>query len=194
MRTSTNLIFRISTVEVINYYWQNGLYEQWTKGNCSCKVERCNGIIQQSQLISIIIIYGLYVNTPCGENPSCLHTTLASLLSQKASQMVPHVPLVHTSILPDLAMLEPLSWTAPSMQRSVQKQWMIWLHAAMSCHYTFTVETCSISCITCRACSSKVEATLRYTGSGSKWPIAWYWGNSQYFIRQNRGSEITWDC
>ena len=39
---------------------------------------------------------------PYGEYPSCLHTTLASLLFQKSSQMVPQVPLTHTSTLPNL--------------------------------------------------------------------------------------------
>ena len=39
---------------------------------------------------------------PYGEYPSCLHTTLASLLSQKSSQMVPQVPFTQTSTLPYL--------------------------------------------------------------------------------------------
>ena len=54
---------------------------------------------------------------PYGEYPSCLHTTLASLLSQKSSQMVPQVPLTHTSTLPSLSeLLIPLMRTDPSKQ------------------------------------------------------------------------------
>ena len=54
-----------------------------------------------------IVLFGQIVCShndiiPYGEYPSCLHTTLASLLSQKSSQMVPQVPLIHTSTLPNL--------------------------------------------------------------------------------------------
>ena len=57
---------------------------------------------------------------PYGEYPSCLHTTLASLLSQKSSQMVPQVPLIHTSTLPTLSeLLTPLMRTDSSKQLPV---------------------------------------------------------------------------
>ena len=53
---------------------------------------------------------------PYGEYPSCLHTTLASLLSQKSSQMVPQVPLTHTSTLPRCSLTLPESRTSPFVQ------------------------------------------------------------------------------
>ena len=53
---------------------------------------------------------------PYGEYPSCLHTTLASLLSQKSSQMVPQVPLTHTSTLPNLLyLLSSTNCSSPSL-------------------------------------------------------------------------------
>ena len=58
---------------------------------------------------------------PYGEYPSCLHTTLASLLSQKSSQMVPQVSLTHTSTLPNLwYRLSPTSWRCPSLQGALK--------------------------------------------------------------------------
>ena len=57
---------------------------------------------------------------PYGEYPSCLHTTLASLLSQKSSQMVPQVPLTHTSTLPWRGIEEPARRISPCVQCTAQ--------------------------------------------------------------------------
>ena len=56
------------------------------------------------------------VAVPYGENPSCLQTTLASILSQKSVQIVPQVPLIHTSTLP-------LSPVLPPRRMSPSVQW-----------------------------------------------------------------------
>ena len=56
------------------------------------------------------------LSLPKGEYPSCLHTTLASMLSQKSSQMVPQVPLTHTSTLPMFLMEFPLIRRSPCGQ------------------------------------------------------------------------------
>ena len=56
--------------------------------------------LQHMYLVELFKFVDSLHNIPYGEYPSCLHTTLASLLSQKSSQMVPQVSLTHTSTLP----------------------------------------------------------------------------------------------
>ena len=46
-------------------------------------------------------------------NPSCLHTTRASLELQLSSHTVPHTPPMHTSTLPSLSFDPPISRTSP---------------------------------------------------------------------------------
>ena len=58
-----------------------------------------------------IISYSLFV-----ENPSCLHTTLASFVDQKSSHTVPQVSLKQISTLPSLGTEPPNSLTSPSLQ------------------------------------------------------------------------------
>ena len=60
----------------------------------------------------IILSYVTPILPPLALYPSCLHTTLASLLSQKSSHTVPHTPLMQTSTLPAL-------FTGPLTKRSV---------------------------------------------------------------------------
>ena len=48
--------------------------------------------------------------------PSCLHTTLASLLSQLLWHTVPHTPLMQISTLPALSRGPPAKRTVPVMQ------------------------------------------------------------------------------
>ena len=48
--------------------------------------------------------------------PSCLHTTLASLLSQPLSHTVPHTPLMQISTLPALLTGPPTKRTVPLVQ------------------------------------------------------------------------------
>ena len=49
-------------------------------------------------------------------NPSCLHTTLASLVSQLPLHTVPHTPLMQISTLPSLEDRPPTSRRAPLLQ------------------------------------------------------------------------------
>lgn len=49
------------------------------------------------------VVWNIHTHTPVLENPSWAHTTPASLLSQKSSHTVPHVPLRHTSTRPSLS-------------------------------------------------------------------------------------------
>ena len=51
--------------------------------------------------------------------PSCLHTTLASVLSQESSQTVPHTPLWHSSTLPSLEFAPLTRRTVPVVQTEV---------------------------------------------------------------------------
>jgi len=60
----------------------------------------------------IILSYVTPILPPLALYLSCLHTTLASLLSQKSSHTVPHTPLMQTSTLPAL-------FTGPLTKRSV---------------------------------------------------------------------------
>ena len=73
-----------------------------------------------------IVFVCLYIAIPYSEYPSCLQTTLASMLSQKWSQIVPQVPLTQTSTLPELISSLVLltsrltSWMAPLVHLSVK--------------------------------------------------------------------------
>ena len=67
-----------------------------------------------------IISYSLFV-----ENPSCLHTTLASFVDQKSSHTVPQVSLKQISTLPSLGTEPPNSLTSPSLQTMNTKQIII---------------------------------------------------------------------
>ncbi len=61
----------------------------------------------------------MYTYTPVSVpsvKPSWLHTTSASLLSHRSSQMVPHVPPKHTSTLPSCSFLPLVKLTSPSLQ------------------------------------------------------------------------------
>ena len=61
--------------------------------------------------------YWKYNNLPYGEYSSCLQITLASVLSQLSSQIVPHVPLIQTSTRPkSLYLLSPFKRTSPCVQ------------------------------------------------------------------------------
>ena len=51
--------------------------------------------------------------SPFAENPNCLHTTVASVLSQKSSQTVPHCPPKHTSTRPSRRVLPSTSLNSP---------------------------------------------------------------------------------
>lgn len=88
-----------------------------TNSNSSCK-------FQQWEILNHLQLKINSITAPYAENPSCRHTTLASLLSQKLSQTVPHRPFTQISILPDLVICEPLSCNAPSTQCSAAK--IIW--------------------------------------------------------------------
>ena len=75
--------------------------------------------------ISMKFTCSVSILIPYGEYPSCLQITLASLLSQKSSQMVPQVPLTHTSTLPYLFppdwSLKDLSWQGAMWE---SRQWL----------------------------------------------------------------------
>lgn len=55
---------------------------------------------------------------PAEESPSCLHTTLASLLSQPLSHTVPHLLLRQSSMRPSRAVVPWTTLTSPSGQPS----------------------------------------------------------------------------
>ena len=55
-------------------------------------------------------------SVPISENPSCLHTTVDSFSSHSSSHTLPHCLFLHTSTLPSLLFLPPLSLTSPSSQ------------------------------------------------------------------------------
>ena len=57
-----------------------------------------------------------HMTVPVGENPSCLHTTLASAVPQKSSHTVPHVLLMQTSTRPSLGVGPLTSLTSPVVQ------------------------------------------------------------------------------
>ena len=62
-----------------------------------------------------LYITNLYLSSPAlmfTLYPSCVHTTLAALLSQEAPQTLPHTPWMQTSTLPALS-------TGPSTKRTV---------------------------------------------------------------------------
>ena len=60
------------------------------------------------------------LNVPNSEYPSCLHTTLASSLSQPLSQIVPQEPLTQISTRPSLSYVDPESLTSPSSHLAVK--------------------------------------------------------------------------
>jgi hypothetical protein len=57
---------------------------------------------------------------PCGENPSCLHATLASMMSQDSSHIVVHDRSIHSSTRPWLG--DPLRRSTPSSQDSKEQE------------------------------------------------------------------------
>ena len=59
--------------------------------------------------------WSVQVNSPIVENPSCLQTTVASILSQFTSHTVPHTPFKQISTLPSNSVWPPLNRTAPSV-------------------------------------------------------------------------------
>jgi len=73
--------------------------------------------------------------------PSCLHTTLASLLSHRSSHTVPHTPLIQISTLPAL-------FTGPPTKRSVwlvQRWATIWIENKKGWAQEFTTENTEVS-------------------------------------------------
>ena len=81
------------------------------------------------------------LSIPYGEYPSCLHTTLASLFSQKSSQMVPQIPFTQTSTLPSRSELPPpLMRTEPFKQIPVHSRVEITCKVQHYCriHYGYT--------------------------------------------------------
>ena len=63
--------------------------------------------------------------------PSCLHTTLASLISQSSSHTVPHCPRKHTSTRPSKLFLPPTSRISVLLQAAstdIQRQNILQVH------------------------------------------------------------------
>ena len=69
-------------------------------------------------LLGGYLLHGL--NSLVVENPSCLHTTTASLVPQKSSQTVPHVLLLHTSTRPSFGTAPLTSLISPMVPVTVQ--------------------------------------------------------------------------
>ena len=63
------------------------------------------------------------LGAPVEENPSCLQTTMTSLLVQESSHTVPHVPLKQTSTRPSSSLVPLTSLTSPSMQFAMFKNY-----------------------------------------------------------------------
>lgn len=69
-------------------------------------------------------------NIPMFENPSCLQTTEASLLSHKSSHTVPHNPPKQISTLPSYTLAPSTNRTSPSKHIPVtdqQPEWLYWV-------------------------------------------------------------------
>lgn len=60
-------------------------------------------------------------NLPYGENPSCLHATLAALYGHISSQIVVHVKSVQYSKRPAKPLVNPLRRILPSSQGSEEE-------------------------------------------------------------------------
>ena len=54
--------------------------------------------------------------------PSCLHTTLASLVPKKSSQTVPHCPPRQISILPSVSVTPPMRRISPLVQSNAAEE------------------------------------------------------------------------
>ena len=81
------------------------------------------------------IIYVFMV--PFGENPSCLQTTLPSLVDQKSSQTVPHWLLKQISTLPSAELRPPRSLISPSRQGTEAREvtLVVWLRSWIHIQY-----------------------------------------------------------
>ena len=87
---------------------------------------------------------------PSAEKPSCLHTTLVSLVSQKSSQMVPQVSFTHTSTLPRKGSELPARRTSPLWQGAVKKDINVDLHKIciqLQCYKVMLTNTLNTSII-----------------------------------------------
>jgi len=102
-----------------------------------------------------LIIYVFMV--PFGENPSCLQTTLPSLVDQKSSQTVPHWLLKQISTLPSAELRPPRSLISPSRQGTEAREvtLVVWLRSCMNTHTIWCSSWISI-------CQKEVEARLLY--------------------------------
>ena len=95
--------------------WQ----KEWSKEASWCN----NGwvfIIRQVGKFTLNV-HPMYIDIivlPVSKNPSCLQATLASLVDQNPSQMVPQVSFQHSSTRPSYILLPPISLMSPLLQRS----------------------------------------------------------------------------
>ena len=62
-----------------------------------------------------VVIYSKEQYLPVAENPSCLHATLASLVSHPSSHTVPHVLFIQISTRPSSKVFPSTSLIAPSV-------------------------------------------------------------------------------
>ena len=90
------------TLYIIQYNWTKASSKVW-----------CINIWRNKSFpfikVRIIQTYVHWVGSP-----NCLHTTLASLLSQPLSHTVPHSPFWHISTLPSFGLAPPTNWTVSS--------------------------------------------------------------------------------
>ena len=67
-------------------------------------------------LPSIVKVVEWHDYPPAVGKPSCLQTTIASLISQKVSHTVPHAPLEHSSTRPSIVVVPFTSLKSPVTQ------------------------------------------------------------------------------
>ena len=82
--------------------------------------------------------------------PSCLHTTLASVLSQRSSQTVPHAPPLHTSTRPSKLFVPPTRRMDPSMQTIPLINYLTYTsytHLDTSLQHPLNVHSCDLRCV-----------------------------------------------
>ena len=100
--------FSSITLDIIHEDWSTPLSKVSTP-QCSSYVSKSHSA-RKTPGLSLPISY-----------PSCLQTTVASVLSQSSSQMVPQAPSLHTSTRPSMLFEPPMRRTDSSMQSKWDK-------------------------------------------------------------------------
>ena len=114
-----------SRLRFVNLYINFEEGETWCPNQLFivCFWSRVQSAISQFVCLSVCLSVSWYIYlskleqlSPFLSYPNLLHTTAASFMSQRSSQMVPNSLLIHTSTLPSLGVAPPTSLTSPSVQ------------------------------------------------------------------------------